>query len=85
MSEKRKVRASILIYGEPRWIPKPGDKVLLRVADGSWQGGFSCISEPLEQRVVWVVREHEYQQAHHENRMPAGDTWPTDALRGADG
>jgi hypothetical protein len=83
MSEKRDIRANLVLYGEPRRIPKPGEKVELHVADGSWQGGFHCISEALEvegEKVVWVAREEEYQQALRENRMPVGDTWPVSQM-----
>ena len=87
MSKQPKVRASITFLGEPRRIPQPGEKVVLRVADGSWQGGFRCISEPLEQdgeQMVWVVHEEEYQQALRENRMPTADTWPVSQTAIAD-
>jgi hypothetical protein len=83
MSEKPKVRATITFSGEPDRIPEPGEKVVLRIADGSWQGGFRCISEPLEQNgewVVWVVCEEEYQQALREDRIPAGNTWPVSEM-----
>jgi hypothetical protein len=88
MSEKRKVRATITFFGEPCRMPKPEEKVKLRIADGSWQGGFRCISAPLdedgEQR-VWVARDEEYQAAKREGRVPVSDTWPLDALVGTDG
>jgi hypothetical protein len=87
MSEQHEVRASILFYGEPHRIPKPGEKVELRVTDGSWQSGFRCLSEPLEEegeKVVWVAREEEYQQTLREDRMPAGDTWPLSQMAIAD-
>jgi hypothetical protein len=85
MSEKRKVRATITFFGEPRRILKPGDKVELHLPSGSWQGGFRCTSDPLEEdgeRVVWVVREEEYQAATREWRDPAGNKWPLDQLAG---
>jgi hypothetical protein len=88
VSEKEKVEAAIVFFGEPHRIPKLGEKVELHVADGSWQGGFRCISDPLEkygEQVVWVAREEEYQQAIREGRVPAGDTWPLDALVGTAG
>ncbi len=50
MDEKHEVRASIVFYGEPRWIPKPGEKVELHVADGSWQGGFRCFQRTVRSR-----------------------------------
>ena len=83
MSEERKVRATITFFGEPYPIPEPGERVVLRVADGSWQGGLRCISEPLEEegeKVVWVAREQEYQAAIQEGRQPAGDTWPVSQM-----
>jgi hypothetical protein len=79
MSEMDRVRATIVFFGEPRRIPKPGEKVELRVADGSWREGFRCIGEPLEEdgeRVVWVACEEEYATAAREGRALAGDTWP---------
>ena len=79
MSEERKVRATITFFGEPYPIPEPGERVALRVADGSWREGFRCVSEPLEaegEKVVWVAHEQEYRAADHEGRMLAGDTWP---------
>jgi hypothetical protein len=87
MSEKHEVRATLTFFGEPRWIPKPGEKVDLHVADGSWRGGFRCITEPLEvegEKVVWVAREEEYLQALREGHMPAGDTWPVSQMAIAD-
>jgi hypothetical protein len=88
MSEKHEVRATIAFLGESRRIPEPGEKVELHVADGSWQSGFRCLSEPFEvegEKVVWVAREEEYQQALRERRMPAGDTWPLSQLAATDG
>ena len=87
MSEKGEVRATITFFGEPRRIPKPGEKLELRVADGSWQRGFRCLSAPLEsegEKVVWVAREEEYKQALREGRMPAGDAWPLSQIALAD-
>jgi hypothetical protein len=87
MSDKRKVRATVTFFGEPSRIPKPGARVELHVADGSWHGGFRCNSEPLEQdgeRVVWVAHEEAYQQALRESRMPTGDTWPVSQMAKAD-
>jgi hypothetical protein len=87
MSEKPKVRATITFLGEPRQIPQPGDKVVLRVADGSWQGGFRCLSEPPEEsgeRAVWIAREVEYQAPRREVREPAGDRWPLSQMAKAD-
>lgn len=79
MGETDKVRATIVFFGEPHFTPKPGERVLLHVADGSWREGFRCISDPLiedEERRVWVATEEEYLLAQREGRKPAGDTWP---------
>jgi hypothetical protein len=79
MGEKRKVRATIVFIGAPNPVPKPGEKVELHAADGSWRGGFRYIGDPFtedgEQR-VWVTTEEEYRQAQREGREPAGSTWP---------
>ena len=83
MSEERKVRATSTFFGEPYPIPEPGERVVLRVADGSWREGFRCISEPLEEdgeRRVWVATEEEYATATRKGRAPAGDTWPVSQM-----
>ena len=83
MSEERQVRATITFFGELTRIPEPGERVALRVADGSWREGFRCISTPLEEggeRVVWVATEEEYDTATREGRTPAGDTWPVSQI-----
>jgi hypothetical protein len=83
----RTVRARLVLIGEVKRVPDIGEKLQLHVADGSWQGGFRCISEPLEvegEKVVWVAREEECQQALRERREPAGDTWPLSQMAIAD-
>jgi hypothetical protein len=85
MSEKRTTRATITFFGEPRRTPEPGERVMLRVADGSWREDFRCISAPFiedGERGVWVAPEEEYRRAQREEREPAGDTWPLDQLAG---
>jgi hypothetical protein len=87
MGETDNARATITFFGEPHPVPKPGERVVLRVADGSWRGGFRCISAPLtedEERRVWVATEEEYRQARREGREPAGDTWPISQMVLAD-
>jgi hypothetical protein len=87
MGETDKARATLTFFGEPRPIPKPGERVMLRVADGSWREGFLCVSDPLtedEERRVWVASEEEYRRAQREGREPAGDTWPTAQMVVAD-
>ena len=58
MSETDKVRVTLTFFGEPHSIPKPGEQVMLQLADGTWQHGFRCISglvtEDGEER-VWVT------------------------------
>lgn len=83
MSETDKARATITFFGEPYPIPKPGQRVMLHVADGSWREGFRCISVSLTEdgeRRVWVATEEEYRRARREGREPAGDAWPISAL-----
>lgn len=83
MAKEEKVRATITLFGEPHRVPEPGDRVELRVSDGSWQSGFRCISDPLEEggeQVVWVTREEEYQRARREDRTPASNTWPVSQI-----
>lgn len=85
MGETDKACATITFYGEPHPTPKPGERAVLRVADGSWREGFRCISSPLtedEERRVWVATEEEFQNARREGHYPAGDTWPLDQLAG---
>ncbi len=77
MNEKHSVRGTITFFGEAVYKPEIGEPLQLHVEDGSWQGGFRCISAVLEEdgeRVVWVTREEDYQQALREGRTPAGDT-----------
>ena len=62
-------------------MPGVGEPVMLHVEDGSWRGGFRCISSP-EDGHVWVATEEEYARALREGREPAGDTWPLDQLAG---
>lgn len=53
-----KGKATITFFGEPTWTPEPGDRVVLRVADGSWREGFRCVSAPFvedRERRVWVA------------------------------
>ena len=52
MGENCKVRAIITYFGEPQRIPKSGERVELRVASGCWQGGFRCLSEPLDEEAM---------------------------------
>ena len=87
MGETDKTRATIVFFGGPHPTPKPGQRMMLRVADGSWREGFRCISDPLiedEERRVWVATEEEYRLARSEGREPAGDTWPIAQMARAD-
>jgi hypothetical protein len=87
MSETEKVRATLTFFGETHPIPKPGEQVMLHVADGSWRAGFRCISglvsEDGEER-VWVACEEEWQAAKRAGRQPMGDTWPITEMAQAD-
>jgi hypothetical protein len=79
MSNTNRARATITFFGEQHPTPKPGERVLLRVADGSWREGFRCVCAALtedEEQRVWVATEEEYLVAQSERREPAGDTWP---------
>lgn len=83
MSEESKVRATITFFGETHPIPAPGERVELRVDDGSWREGFRCVSASFVEdgeRRVWVATEEEYATATSEGRAPTGDTWPVSQI-----
>jgi hypothetical protein len=78
MSEERKVRATITFLGEPAQIPEPGERVALRVADGSWREGLRCTSTAFvedDERRAWVATAAEYATAMQEERAYVSDTW----------
>jgi hypothetical protein len=75
---------SLTLFGELQPQFHTGDKVQVRVEDGSWRGGLRAVSgiEEIEhkagapQKVVRVTWEDEWQAAEREGREPVGAPWP---------
>lgn len=77
---------SLTFFGEPRRAPEPGERVLVRVEDGSWRDGYRAISEPTADEeypgewVLWIAAEEEWTLARAEGREAAGAPWPAAQL-----
>jgi hypothetical protein len=69
----------LFLKGPPR-VADPGQRVELRLEDGSWRRGFRAISKPSTTEsgevVVWVATEDEYRAARGEDRSAVGVPWP---------
>jgi hypothetical protein len=82
-----KGRMHVTFFGEAYRIPEPGTAVEIRVADGSWQGGFRAIEGPTEhesypgERVAWITSEEEWESAANEDRPAARQPWPFARMR----
>lgn len=80
-------RVRLTFFGEARRVPGHGEKIEVRVADGSWRGGFRAMNGPdahedfPDERVVWITSEEEWQTAEREDRRPAGQPWPAAQMR----
>jgi hypothetical protein len=73
------MKARLTFIGEAQRVPKIGDRVYVRVADGSWRSGFRCVGGEMDGHVL-VNTEEAYQRARRERKVPAGDSWPMDQL-----
>jgi hypothetical protein len=76
-------RGLALLKGPPR-VADPGQRVELRLEDGSWRRGFRAISKPSTREsgevVVWVATEDEYRAARGEDRSAVGVPWPKERM-----
>jgi hypothetical protein len=74
---------ALFLKGPPR-VADPGQRVELRLEDGSWRRGFRAISKPSTTEsgevVVWVATEDEYRAARGEDRSAVGVPWPKERM-----
>jgi hypothetical protein len=83
------LRAHLTFFGKPRYAPEVGERVEVRVQDGSWRGGFRAITgvtadgEYPGEEVVWISAEDEWRAARAECREPGGAPWPLEQMRPA--
>lgn len=79
----------VTFFGEARRVPEVGERVEVRIEDGSWRLGFRATSEPTTdeeypgERVVWISAEDEWLAARREGRQPAGAPWPLEQMAAA--
>ena len=74
-----KIRAELTFIGEANRVPEIGDRLILRVADGSWRSGFRCVGGEIDGHVL-VNTEEGYQQAKRAGKQIPGDPWPIEQL-----
>src|ERR671910_83101 len=74
-------RRRLPLLRRPAQVADPGERVDLRMEEGSWRQGFRalfCAPSTAEtgEVLIWVCTEDEYLEARWENRRAVGMTWP---------
>ena len=85
-------RTRMTFFGEAKKrVPGVGERIEVRVGDGSWRGGYRAVSGPTTdgehpgEAVVWISSEDEWAAAEAEDRAPAGVPWPLEQIAVVEG